>query len=81
LSQSLWEHLQQPGQSAGVILNQWSEAQYRTALERHFTIDSWLTNQDDEATAHLTPEIQANLPQFSAEELTRQRVIVLARKL
>ena len=81
LSQSPWEHLQQPGQSAGVILNQWSEAQYRTALERHFTIDSWLTNQDDEATAHLTPEIQANLPQFSAEELTRQRVIVLARKL
>ena len=80
LAQTPWTHLRQPGQSGGVILNQWSETQYRVALERHFSIASWQTSQDSDALAQLTPEIEAVFLNFSAEELTRGDVVILAKK-
>jgi SAM-dependent methyltransferase len=76
---SPWSHLRSHHHHPSVPLNQWREAQYRAAFEKHFTITYWLTGQDEQAPAHLTPELQAELAEYTADELTRQEIVVLAR--
>jgi SAM-dependent methyltransferase len=78
--QSPWEHLRHPFSDPSLPLNQWREGQYQTAFEKYFTIEQWLIGQDEQAEALLTPEIQAELAEFSPEELTRQEIVILARK-
>ncbi len=77
-----WAHLRRPDFTTPprLILNQWREAQYRTALAQFFTVEQWLTTPDELAQRRLTPDIQAELADFSAEELTRLRVLVVGRK-
>lgn len=77
-----WAHLRADdvGVPPNTILNQWWEADYRAALEKQFTIEQWLTEQDEFAQTRLTPEIQAELAAYEADELTRQQVIIVARK-
>jgi SAM-dependent methyltransferase len=78
---SPWEHLRgETATNTSVILNQWREAHYRSVLEQDFAIEQWLTEQDEEAAAQLTPEIKAELTDFDTEELTRTKIVVLARK-
>lgn len=77
-----WAHLRQAGFSTppNIILNQWRETHYRACLEKHFTIEQWLTEQDDLAQSRLTPDIQAELADYSEAELTRRNIIVVCRK-
>jgi SAM-dependent methyltransferase len=75
-----WNHLLDHHHNPSIPLNKWRESQYRAALEKHFTLDQWLTEPDEAAVTELTPEIRADLADYSAEELTRKRVVVLARK-
>jgi SAM-dependent methyltransferase len=77
---SPWRHLHDHYHNPAVPLNKWRERQYQTAIEKLFTIDQWLTEQDEQAVALLTPEIQADLADYSQEELTRQLVVILAKK-
>jgi ubiquinone/menaquinone biosynthesis C-methylase UbiE len=78
--QSPWDHLRHPFSDPSLPFNQWREGQYQTAFEKYFTIEQWLIGQDEQAEALLTPEIQAELAEFSPEELTRQEIVILARK-
>ena len=75
-----WNHLRHPFSDPSLPLNQWREEQYRAAFEGNFIIEQWLTAQDKQAEALLTPEIQAELAEYSPEELTRQEIVILARK-
>ena len=78
---SPWDHLRvEMAPKASVILNQWREVQYRTALEKYFIIDQWLTEQDERAAAQLTPEIKIEFNDFETAELTRKQIVVLAKK-
>jgi hypothetical protein len=63
-----------------LLLNQWREDQFRTAVEQHFVIEQWLTEQNEAALAQLTPEIKAELSAYLPEELTRKNVVIVARK-
>jgi SAM-dependent methyltransferase len=75
---SPWAHLRSHHHHLTVPLNQWREAQYRATFENHFTITHWLTEQDEPAQAHLTPELRAELADYSEDELTRKEIVVLA---
>ncbi len=75
-----WDHLRDKRGEHAVALNQWREARYRTAFEQYLAIDQWLAEQEEQAQARLTPDIQAELADYSPEELTRQQITVLARK-
>ena len=75
-----WDHLRQTFSDPSLPLNQWREDQYRAAFEKYFTVEQWLTAQDEQAKTLLTPEIQAELAEYSPEELTRQEIVILARK-
>jgi len=78
---SPWDHLrEEETPNVTVILNHWREARYRAALEKDFVIEQWLTEQDEEAEAELTPTIEAELVNFEAAELTRKKIVVLAKK-
>lgn len=79
-SSPAWGHLRAGYHHPSVPLNQWREAQYRAAFDRYFNIEQWLAEQDEQAQARLTPDIQTELAGYSADELTRKRLIVLARK-
>lgn len=81
---SAWNHLRRPGQrlpaSATPLLNQCRETQYRTAFEKYFTIEQWLTEQNEQALAYLTQELRTELANYDEAELTRQQIIIVARK-
>lgn len=75
-----WGHLRGQPVNPQVPLNRWTEARYRQAVEAFFTVEQWLTEQDEQALALLAPALQAELSSFSADELTRREVTILARK-
>jgi SAM-dependent methyltransferase len=79
-----WSHLRQPEEAlptdSTVILNQWRERQYQAALEQFFNLEQWQTEQDDQALAHLTPAIRAELADYDEAELIRKQIIFLARR-
>jgi SAM-dependent methyltransferase len=78
----LWGHLRPQIMTSDptLLLNQWREDQFRTAVEQHFVIEQWLTEQNEAALAQLTPEIKAELSAYLPEELTRKNVVIVARK-
>lgn len=78
-----WHHLRQPEESAytpGLVLNQWRENQYRAVFEKFFQIEQWQTEQNERAQAQLTPALKAELTAYDEAELTRQQIMVVARK-
>ena len=75
-----WAHLRQNFNDPSLPLNRWRESQYRAALDKYFTIKQWLTEQDEAAQSYLTPEIEVELADYSAEELTRSEIVVLAQR-
>ncbi len=76
-----WSHLRQESPPpAHLPLNKWRETQFRDALEKHFSLDQWLPATDMQAQSHLTPEIRAELADFSAAELTSKQIVVVAKK-
>lgn len=81
-TQMPWGHLRGEGipLDSGQPLNKWREVQYRAALEKQFTIEQWAAELDEEARSLLTPEIQADLPGYQAEELVQKQIIVVAKK-
>lgn len=78
-TQTPWEHLLDTVIS-DVPLNKWREARYKAALEERFSIKTWITEEDHKAKELLTPELQEALADYSAEELTRKQISVVALK-
>ena len=78
--QSPWGHLRYTFSDPSLPLNQWREGQFRAAFEKYFAIEQWLTEQDEQAEALLTPEVKAEFADYSEGELTRKEIVVLARK-
>jgi ubiquinone/menaquinone biosynthesis C-methylase UbiE len=79
-SASPWSHVRQSFYDPSLALNQWRERQYQATFEKYFTVEQWRTEQDEEAIALITPETQAELADYSKEELTRKEIVVLAKK-
>lgn len=76
---SPWSHLlAEKDASFAQPLNKWRESDYRAALEQYFSIEQWLTTQADDAP--LTPDLAAQLSDYTAEELTRREIVIVARK-
>lgn len=81
-SSAPWSHVHRTETSPIVLqpLNKWRETQFQNALNGYFTVEQWLPSTDLQAQAKLTPEIEAELADYSAEELTRKQILVVAQK-
>lgn len=75
-----WDHLRRRKIPFDVPLNEWRIDQYLDAFARYFEIIKHYCALR-EGCEFLTPEIAAELSQYSAEELTSHAYVILARKL
>lgn len=77
-----WSHLHNTFiSSADKPLNKWHSQRFYTAIEKHFTIEQWLSEISEQAQSLLTPEVQAELPEdYQAEELICHNIIVVAKR-
>jgi SAM-dependent methyltransferase len=74
-----WDHLRHRRIPFHVPLNEWRLNQYLDVFAKHFEIIKHYSALR-EGTEFLTPEIAAELSQYSAEELTCHAYIIVARK-
>ena len=76
-----WQHLRDPAWKAPVFLNRLRERDYREIFETTpgLTIVDWRT-EFTEGRDLLTPQVEKALPDYSAEELTKRSIIIVARK-
>jgi SAM-dependent methyltransferase len=76
-----WRHLRNPSWQPPVFLNRLREADYRAMFEStdDLEIVDWRT-EFTEGQELLTREIQSSLEAYTAEELTKRSIIVVARK-
>jgi SAM-dependent methyltransferase len=74
-----WDHLRKRRLPFSVPLNQWRRDQYLQAFEKHFHILSHYCAMR-EGEELLTPEIEAELSDYSRDELTCAAYIIMARK-
>jgi SAM-dependent methyltransferase len=77
-----WGHLRHPATWVPpVFLNRFRERDYRRSFEavRELDILDWKT-EFTEAHELVTPELLADLPDYSAEELTKRSIIVVLRR-
>jgi SAM-dependent methyltransferase len=63
-----------------VPVNKWREQQFKETIGRYLNIETWQPEDDPESLQYLTPEIQAELPDYSATELTCRQIFVVASK-
>jgi hypothetical protein len=49
-------------------------------LSRHLDLEIWQRDEDPEAKKYLTPEIQAELEEYSPSELTCRQLLFVATK-
>jgi SAM-dependent methyltransferase len=74
-----WDHLRKRRLPFTVPLNEWRLGQYLTAFARHFKIlKNYCAVREGEGW--LTPEISAELSDYSREELTCGAYVIVARK-
>lgn len=77
-----WGHLRRTDWFESVPpqpLNKWRESQFRVALADFFTVQSWQPENDPQTLSLLTPDIRAELADYSEEELTRRQIWVVAQ--
>ncbi|HMO57644.1 MAG TPA: methyltransferase domain-containing protein [Roseiflexaceae bacterium] len=74
-----WDHLRRRRLPFSVPLNQWRAEQYLAAFARHFAILSHYC-AGREGEEFLTPEIAAELADFSRDELTCGSYVIVARR-
>lgn len=74
-----WDHLRKRRLPFSVPLNEWRRDQYLAAFERHFEIVKHYAGTH-EGEDLLTPEIAADLADYSREELTCNAYVIVARK-
>jgi SAM-dependent methyltransferase len=74
-----WDHLRQRKLPFSVPLNEWRRGQYLQAFAQHFEILKHYC-AFREGTELLSPEILAELPDYSADELTWNSYVIVARK-
>lgn len=74
-----WDHLRQNTFPATVYLNQLRESDYRRVFDKHLKILEWVA-ASTEGEELLTPETEAELKDYSREELLKRGVIVIAQK-
>ncbi len=78
-----WGHLRGTSPDSlvpSLMLNKWRESEYQAAVEQFFTVEQWLTEQDDAAVSRLAPEIKAELSGYSEAELCRKKIVFVGRK-
>jgi len=75
----VWDHLRKRQLPFHVSLNEWRQSQYLEAFARHFEIlkDYCAIREGEE---FLTPQIRAELSDYSRDELTCGAYVILARK-
>ena len=74
-----WDHLRRRRLPFSVPLNEWRKEQYVAALAQHFEIlTQYCGSREGEHL--LTPEIAAELAEYSREELTCSAYVIVARK-
>lgn len=76
-----WEHLRQRRFKANTHLNELCLADYRKLFQQHFEILEERVRQPDLGRQYLTPEIAAELSQWSDEELFSNRILFVLRPL
>jgi SAM-dependent methyltransferase len=74
-----WDHLRKRQLPFTVPLNEWRKDQYLEAFGRHFEILAHYA-AGQEGTDFLTSEIEAELAEYSREELTCGAYMIVARK-
>jgi SAM-dependent methyltransferase len=76
-----WQHLRDPNWKSPVFLNRWREQDYRHAFfsTPGLEILEW-TTEFTEGQSLVTDEILRALPDYTAEELTKRSIIVVARR-
>lgn len=74
-----WDHLRKRRLPFSVPLNEWRKDQYLGQFGRYFEIvDSYCATREGEEL--LTPEIEAELADYSRDELTCNSLVIVARK-
>jgi SAM-dependent methyltransferase len=61
-------------------VNKWREEQFKATLSRYLDLEIWQRDEDPEAKKYLTPEIQAELEEYSPSELTCRQLLFVATK-
>ena len=74
-----WDHLRSRKTPFSVPLNEWRVAEYRSAFESRFEVIKFELI-GEEGAALLTPEIRAELSEYTVDELTRPTLILAAKK-
>jgi hypothetical protein len=74
-----WDHLRKRRLPFTVPLNEWRRDQYLEAFERHFQVEAHYCAMR-EGEVLLTPEIEAELRDYSRDELTSAAYVIVARK-
>jgi len=77
-----WNHLRHNhfSATAPLPLNKWREAQFKETIERYFAVNQWQPEIDPRTVRLLTPQIRAELAEYSKQELTCKQILVVARK-
>jgi len=74
-----WDHLRRRQLPFTVPLNEWRKEQYLQAFGRHFDILKTYCAMR-EGQAWLTPEVRAQLPGYTDDELTCAALVIVARR-
>jgi ubiquinone/menaquinone biosynthesis C-methylase UbiE len=74
-----WDHLRQNAHAVDYFLNKQRMSAYRAAFERYLRIVDWLPGCS-EGRQYLTPQIRAELSDYSEVELLTRNIIVIARR-
>ncbi len=73
-----WDHLRQNKCPTHIYLNKYRESDYRKYFEEYTHILDWLDGAF-EGRGLLTPEIRADLPDYSEADLLKRDIIVISR--
>lgn len=75
-----WDHLRQKRLPLTCYLNEWREAQYLQAFQERLEIMGVLDIGKGAGRELLTPEIRAELSDYSEKELLKHGIVIIARK-
>ena len=73
-----WDHLREHRHPSGVYLNRWRAPRFRAAFEPHFETLTWESLREGEAL--LTPALEAELGDYSRDELLTGKIVFVGRR-
>lgn len=77
-----WDHLRKQLYpiDPSLTLNTLRESEYKRLFSENFEVLEWITEYTD-PESYLTPELRAELSDYSVEELLKSGIVVIARKV